>query len=612
MRSRLSCRFSRPSRRCSSSPRPRPASPPQTHCQTSCRIPPTVPPCRPTSTRLRRRRPLRRRDFCSASTGTSTTGERERSSLTGTNPVDLKMTTVTQRIYDTGSGHQDDSSRNPTMLYESADGHNHWHLRSAMRYGLYDLSKTALVAPASKIGFCLADSESVVVPSQAPKAYPLPGDPFCQQNNTAAPSVTMGVSAGWRDRYPSFLTFQWVDVSNVQPGRYWLGAEADPDNVMIEANEANNGTAFAANETVVPGWVAQPLTIAATGGGAIQVPLGATAYGSPGAVVYRIESAPVSGSLSAPVGTVLAPGTALLYTPGPSSSGSDSFSYSAHDADSPFPFQPARASVTVSGSGATPGVTVSGAPASLLVTSSAQLSATVGRRPVGGHLERRRDHWRQLSGRDDQHVGPLHGAGGRTGGRNRANPRDELPGLRRGDHRNPVSADARPGAHSCTTRVAASPRPRAGSAASCHTTCRAAVHVGRGGIECGRPATGERDSSDRARPPWAVTPRQRNGDACRNRADHRPQERQDPRLVHCPHPGRSVAGMRHQGAAGPCDPWDERDPHARRRCQGRSLPTRGVPHHVWNEPRWPRVLDEAAGVGRARTPPRPVGVSYPA
>ena len=53
-----------------------------------------------------------------------------------------------------------------------------------------------------------------------------------------------GISRGWRDFYPGDLPFQWIDVSDVVPGRYRLGGEVDPDNFVAESNEANNGPAI--------------------------------------------------------------------------------------------------------------------------------------------------------------------------------------------------------------------------------------------------------------------------------------------------------------------------------------------------------------------------------
>ena len=53
----------------------------------------------------------------------------------------------------------DDSSRDPHIIFEPEDGHDHWHLKNAARYSLWNEDKTAEVAPAMKVGFCLIDSQ---------------------------------------------------------------------------------------------------------------------------------------------------------------------------------------------------------------------------------------------------------------------------------------------------------------------------------------------------------------------------------------------------------------------------------------------------------------------
>ena len=35
-------------------------------------------------------------------------------------------------------------------------------------------------------------------------------------------------------------SYQWIDITGVTPGRYWLEAEVDPENRVIEMNESNN------------------------------------------------------------------------------------------------------------------------------------------------------------------------------------------------------------------------------------------------------------------------------------------------------------------------------------------------------------------------------------
>ena len=133
--------------------------------------------------------------------------------IIGRTPVSGTMTTTGQRIFDTaGTFVREDSTRNPSLIYETADGHNHWHLRAAMRYGLFNEAKSAEVAPAQKVGFCLIDSEHVDASGPSAAVY-LVGT-FCAKNNPTAATLTMGISSGWRDKYGSTLAFQWVDVSD--------------------------------------------------------------------------------------------------------------------------------------------------------------------------------------------------------------------------------------------------------------------------------------------------------------------------------------------------------------------------------------------------------------
>jgi hypothetical protein len=175
--------------------------------------------------------------------------------IVGRSPVNLTMTQTVQRIYDTGGAFlREDTSLRPSMSFESADGHNHWHLRSAMRYSLYDATKSVEVAPSQKIGFCLIDSGRVETTGPPQPVYQLGS--FCGQGKTTAPSVTMGISPGWRDVYGASVAFQWVDVSDVKPGTYWIASSSDPDNVIVESNESNNGVVFAGDPSIIPGYVA--------------------------------------------------------------------------------------------------------------------------------------------------------------------------------------------------------------------------------------------------------------------------------------------------------------------------------------------------------------------
>lgn len=302
--------------------------------------------------------------------------------IVGRAPASGRMTSTVQRIYDTtGALAREDASGRPSVLYETADGHDHWHLRAATRYSLYDAAKRVVVAPSQKVGFCLADSAHVDPFGPSAQAYSQsPSGPlrYCERLSPGAAQVTMGISSGWRDVYSSNVAFQWIDVSNVRPGAYWIAASSDPDGVVIESSEANNGTVFAATSSVIPGFAAQPVVVSSVvPGQATPVTLGATSYGdSAMARKFTIVTAPTRGTLDQAVGQPF-DGPAVTYTAPAGFTGSDSFTYEAHDANSPFPRAPAIATVTLTATAAVPTVSISGAPASMLSGTSVQLSATV-------------------------------------------------------------------------------------------------------------------------------------------------------------------------------------------------------------------------------------------
>jgi hypothetical protein len=82
------------------------------------------------------------------------------------------MTRTWQRIYqDTGSGYRDDPSRHPSITFENADGHEHWHVQGAARFSLWNDVGTAQVAPGAKVGFCLEDVERVDPSAPTNPAY---------------------------------------------------------------------------------------------------------------------------------------------------------------------------------------------------------------------------------------------------------------------------------------------------------------------------------------------------------------------------------------------------------------------------------------------------------
>ena len=296
---------------------------------------------------------------------------------------------VRQRAWSASQGPGDlpaDVVGSPEVVFEAADGHNHFHLKNAMRYSLWNFERTAQVAPGQKAGFCLYDIQDAPSPAppQDPEEYTQDVTQFCDAGDPGSTSLRMGTSAGWRDVYDKELAYQWVNVSDTAPGRYVVGSEADPDNRIWEGGGGGevNPPAFAGQTVTVPGWTAQPVATSQAPGPQT-IALAATKFGTQASsnLRYRIESAPSGGTLNVPLKTPLAPGTTVIYTPTPGYAASDSFTFSALSAASPFPRTPPISTVTIAG--ATPSVTISGAPLRLVAKASVQLTAAVAALPGG-------------------------------------------------------------------------------------------------------------------------------------------------------------------------------------------------------------------------------------
>ena len=267
----------------------------------------------------------------------------------------------------------------PEVKFEFQDSHNHFHLKRAIEYSLWNLSKTAMVAPGQKVGFCLYDSQTAPPPSPPPVANLYNDDVthFCDSGDPEATSLRMGVGSGRRDVYGKALAFQWIDVSATSPGTYLVASLADPGNAIWEGDgsaETNTRT-FAGQQVTVPGYVAKPVTVTQANGPQ-SIGLVTTSFGSPGGRAFKIVTPPAHGTLNATTGQAFA-GPSVTYTPDAGYAGPDSFTYLARDGSSGFPTAGSEPTATVSLLAAGPSVAISGAPQTMTAGTSAQLSATL-------------------------------------------------------------------------------------------------------------------------------------------------------------------------------------------------------------------------------------------
>jgi len=236
----------------------------------------------------------------------------------------------------------------PTVRYETDDGHNHFHLIEVIEYVLWNELQGSQTAIGSKIGFCLVDSQQLEPGYE--QSYSEDGDNFCEEGNPGATALRMGISPGWRDIYDATTTLQWVDVSNVAPGRYWLGAITDPNNEILESNEDNNGLVFSDHTISVPGFAPRSQPEVEAESGVAEITLTAGAHGTVTRPIYVIEQGPTSGRLDVPIGVDLV-SPQVRYFADEGFSGTETIVFSVHDAASPYPFEWPTATVTIAANG---------------------------------------------------------------------------------------------------------------------------------------------------------------------------------------------------------------------------------------------------------------------
>jgi hypothetical protein len=69
---------------------------------------------------------------------------------------------------------------------------------------------------------------------------------------------TLGISVGWADVYALGLPGQWIEVTGLSPGQYWLEMIVDPHNLIQESDETNNIARIMVTLNSVPNPLDQP------------------------------------------------------------------------------------------------------------------------------------------------------------------------------------------------------------------------------------------------------------------------------------------------------------------------------------------------------------------
>ncbi|RIK77373.1 MAG: hypothetical protein DCC68_17415 [Planctomycetota bacterium] len=133
---------------------------------------------------------------------------------------------VYQRVFREGGTFTDslvgEFTYHATHQHIHFDGYAVYNLRQALvNDGVGDV-----VASGGKVSFCLLDV------TRYDSAAPSARYSTCGQNQ--------GISVGWADVYDDSLPDQWIDVTDVPDGEYWLEVVVDPENRLRESDETNN------------------------------------------------------------------------------------------------------------------------------------------------------------------------------------------------------------------------------------------------------------------------------------------------------------------------------------------------------------------------------------
>jgi hypothetical protein len=135
---------------------------------------------------------------------------------------------VYQRIFQSGGGFRDREAG----FFVFHPAHSHVHVNRWAEYRIRAVLPGDGVGPilrkGGKTSFCLLDSRRYDASGSSTPTFRSCG------------SDMQGISLGWEDLYTKNLADQWIDITGLSPGEYWLESEVDPFNQFQEIDETNN------------------------------------------------------------------------------------------------------------------------------------------------------------------------------------------------------------------------------------------------------------------------------------------------------------------------------------------------------------------------------------
>ncbi len=156
---------------------------------------------------------------------------------------------VKQRLYTfNGSSFTQTGVRDAgRFVYHAAHGHFHYEGYAGYRLvrnvggqpGGSVFRSDGTEAIGDKVGFCMINTDSSFTTTNSVSSTTLPGYNASGQPSTGCGFV-QGIHVGKGDTYSDIYDGQWIDVTGVAPGSYFLQVTVDASDAMLESDETNN------------------------------------------------------------------------------------------------------------------------------------------------------------------------------------------------------------------------------------------------------------------------------------------------------------------------------------------------------------------------------------
>ncbi len=155
--------------------------------------------------------------------------------------------TVFQRIHTSGGGIDE---RVIGTFPDPSNTFGHLWLQGLAQYNLYEALPDGVGGHTRGNLVSTQDKTSMGIVDSGPYDLTLPGAPQSRVYNSANDPI-LGISIGWADIYDRNLPGQWVDVTGLADGTYYLEVVIDPYERVDETDDTNNSTEVLVN-LVIP------------------------------------------------------------------------------------------------------------------------------------------------------------------------------------------------------------------------------------------------------------------------------------------------------------------------------------------------------------------------